>query len=455
MHETNVAQSNPWTSDVGSINNRASGFAVSSMPTTHTTSIPNVEQALDLWGDTVLRLALCKTGNRADAEDVLQTVFMKLCQNQRSFESDNHMKAWLLRVTLTCCADVHRDPWRQRRAQSSEADIVFEQTAARPEPARPSDFSDEESDLFEGAQLTVTATFNDGHTTTQIIELHAANFKATSITENSAIKIQLTPEIIETTSGEEGVDYVHTLYGEVIETTNRTFPGSLENTNEFADTVGPAATISGRPALEEMRREDGSVLTIDDSGIHASSEPLSIFNHPSLLSDFSVLERSKSIPASLTLQDIKNGMTDGTPGNYDWTYFNQIVSQVDGYQLDENGVPSEGYSWVMLQGDITNTSKSRDDLTCDGGFYGTIAIKDQDNKLYSILSRSFKIINGTGWDASTPSGTYYDVALAPNETLTVRWLAIVPDYILDDPNLLFVTSYYGENPQAFRMAMPQ
>ena len=68
----------------------------------------DVEGALARWGDTVLRLALCRTGNLADAEDVTQAVFLKLCERTASFESDEHLKAWLLRVTMTCSVDLAR-----------------------------------------------------------------------------------------------------------------------------------------------------------------------------------------------------------------------------------------------------------------------------------------------------------------------------------------------------------
>ena len=44
----------------------------------------------------------------ADAEDVVQDVFEKLlCYNGR-FESEEHLKAWLLRVTINRCHDLTR-----------------------------------------------------------------------------------------------------------------------------------------------------------------------------------------------------------------------------------------------------------------------------------------------------------------------------------------------------------
>jgi len=86
----------------------------------------DIERSLFLWGDTVLRLALCKTRNRADAEDIAQTVFLKLCERKAPFDSDEHQKAWLLRVTLTCTTDAQRDPWNKRRTGFDGTDEAFE-----------------------------------------------------------------------------------------------------------------------------------------------------------------------------------------------------------------------------------------------------------------------------------------------------------------------------------------
>ncbi|MFR3092332.1 MAG: RNA polymerase sigma factor [Eggerthella lenta] len=55
-------------------------------------------EAMDAWGDVVYRVALAQTGSPSDADDVFQDVFMRLLENDTAFESDEHLKAWLLRV---------------------------------------------------------------------------------------------------------------------------------------------------------------------------------------------------------------------------------------------------------------------------------------------------------------------------------------------------------------------
>ncbi|RDB62073.1 RNA polymerase subunit sigma-24 [Gordonibacter sp. 28C] len=66
------------------------------------------------WGDAVYRLALSQTRSRADAEDVYQDVFLRLHNDATQFESSEHVKAWLLRVTVNRCRDLARSGWKRR-----------------------------------------------------------------------------------------------------------------------------------------------------------------------------------------------------------------------------------------------------------------------------------------------------------------------------------------------------
>ncbi|MCR4745412.1 MAG: sigma-70 family RNA polymerase sigma factor [Lachnospiraceae bacterium] len=60
----------------------------------------DMEKAVRTYGDMVLRLAVVNTNNRSDAEDVFQEVFLKLLRYKESITSEEHLKAWLIRVTI-------------------------------------------------------------------------------------------------------------------------------------------------------------------------------------------------------------------------------------------------------------------------------------------------------------------------------------------------------------------
>lgn len=61
-----------------------------------------IEDVFDRYCNTVYRLAYARVGNKYDAEDVLQTVFLKLHKANVNFSDTEHLKAWLLRVTINC-----------------------------------------------------------------------------------------------------------------------------------------------------------------------------------------------------------------------------------------------------------------------------------------------------------------------------------------------------------------
>ena len=64
--------------------------------------------AVQRYSDTVYRTAVHNCRNTADAEDVVQDVFEKLLHYNGIFESEEHLKAWLLRVAINRCRDLTR-----------------------------------------------------------------------------------------------------------------------------------------------------------------------------------------------------------------------------------------------------------------------------------------------------------------------------------------------------------
>ena len=78
------------------------------------------EAAVELYADMVFRLAYSYLKNRADAEDVMQTVFLRLYECKKDFESEEHMKHWLLRVAVNESRKVMRSFWRRTSVSLEE-----------------------------------------------------------------------------------------------------------------------------------------------------------------------------------------------------------------------------------------------------------------------------------------------------------------------------------------------
>lgn len=70
--------------------------------------------AVERWGDMVWRLALVRTANVSDAEDVFQEVFLRYFRHEDRFDSDEHRKAWLIRCAVNRAKSLHASPWRRR-----------------------------------------------------------------------------------------------------------------------------------------------------------------------------------------------------------------------------------------------------------------------------------------------------------------------------------------------------
>ena len=59
----------------------------------------------------VYRVAFTQMKGHADAEDVLQEVFVRLLKYRPHFENSEHEKAWFIRTTINICKDLIKSKW--------------------------------------------------------------------------------------------------------------------------------------------------------------------------------------------------------------------------------------------------------------------------------------------------------------------------------------------------------
>lgn len=79
------------------------------------------EQIVRMYADMVYRIAYRYVKNPIDADDVFSEVFLSYFKKERSFESEEHRKAWLIRVTINCAKDffAQRMQWQQLQEKIS------------------------------------------------------------------------------------------------------------------------------------------------------------------------------------------------------------------------------------------------------------------------------------------------------------------------------------------------
>ncbi|MDO4493173.1 MAG: RNA polymerase sigma factor [Clostridia bacterium] len=95
--------------------------------------LTEIEDVFRIYGDMIFRLARLHTDNRQDAEDVAQDVLIRAMRNTKPFESPEHQKAWLIRVTLNCARTRMTSAWKRHTV----GETGLERAAEEPE-----DFSD-------------------------------------------------------------------------------------------------------------------------------------------------------------------------------------------------------------------------------------------------------------------------------------------------------------------------
>ncbi len=75
----------------------------------------NIIETIERYSDTIFKVALSYTKDKATAEDILQDVLIKYMTDNTEFHEEEHKKAWLLRVTINECKKFFRSIWNVRK----------------------------------------------------------------------------------------------------------------------------------------------------------------------------------------------------------------------------------------------------------------------------------------------------------------------------------------------------
>lgn len=80
----------------------------------------DADQIVKQYSDMIYRLAVSNLRSRCDADDVYQEVFLKYIKEIKKgkrFESDEHIKSWLIRVTINCCKSLCTSSWFRKTTE--------------------------------------------------------------------------------------------------------------------------------------------------------------------------------------------------------------------------------------------------------------------------------------------------------------------------------------------------
>ena len=115
--------------------------------------------------NTVFRVSLHYAKNPTDAEDIVQNTFLKLYQQQKDFQSEEHIRSWLIRVAVNEGKKHLRSPWRSH--------VSYEDYAASlhfPAPEQ-REVWEEVMALPRKYRLPIYLHYYEGYTTQEIAKL--------------------------------------------------------------------------------------------------------------------------------------------------------------------------------------------------------------------------------------------------------------------------------------------
>lgn len=80
------------------------------------------EELMTAHYDTLLRIAIQHTGNRAEAEDIVQETFLCVLETGTKFKDQEHAKAFLIRAAINRCFDYLKSARHTRNIALTDAE---------------------------------------------------------------------------------------------------------------------------------------------------------------------------------------------------------------------------------------------------------------------------------------------------------------------------------------------
>lgn len=78
------------------------------------------EKIIRQYADMIYRIAFQNLRNPADTEDIFQEVCMALLTNNAPLDDEEHIKHWLIRVTINKCNNFNKSVWQSRTDSISD-----------------------------------------------------------------------------------------------------------------------------------------------------------------------------------------------------------------------------------------------------------------------------------------------------------------------------------------------
>ena len=299
-------------------------------------------------------------------------------------------------------------------------------------------------DLFDGQTLTVTVTFEDGSASTQVIELHVANFETEMVNGTPRLTTRLASD-----DAEDGIA-VKSLYGTVVKAGSGPFPFPLDDANDRADEVLPAGSTLERAEethpVSSFSNGEAHDATLTNTTIRNASETATIQLRPpyeqsdderELIVGSASVTRSAMPPSGKT-PDAFAEVANGWLGNL--AYFNKCTQERYGYAFNDDGTLTD-QEFCYLEAALTITNPSEEIVELNSRDMGTFGLVDDEGRLLAIDTSYFTLDMTVGGDVEVDPDDPRNFTIAPGGTARLSLLHVLPNRLANDESLLLLAGF--------------
>lgn len=84
-----------------------------------------IREVVEKYSTMLLQISFQRTFSKFDSEDIVQETFIKLMKNSQKIDSEEHLKYWLIKVTINLCNDYNKSFWKKNITELDENQSEF------------------------------------------------------------------------------------------------------------------------------------------------------------------------------------------------------------------------------------------------------------------------------------------------------------------------------------------
>ena len=319
--------------------------------------------------------------------------------------------------------------------------------------------------LFDGATLTITATFEDGSTSTQVITLHEAMFRVDPLYADNPTYFNMTSEItsrevkdadpetrmVAPFANGDGTYSIASVFGEVVSDTNDSFPNASAQANEFASALMPNGVDENADIVDEteplgINASELDVLRPNDT-VAAQNIAISTDEHGNyrvnLIDCGSTVIHAPEVMFgdAPPLGRAKNEFFYLQGFGGDSAYADKWLEQRFGMTFNDDGtLATDGFAFATITVDVENTGDADEDFVGGREDLATLVVIDDEGNVSRISRTSYELV----CEVAAPSraddyvGTIYSAPA--NSHVTCTFAYAIPSHFATDGNVYIMVS---------------